>query len=484
MKKQELPASLTCEQVYQIWSTEPDLIRILDFRPKNEFDKSHIPGARNVSLEEFVQEMLSLNNKLAVIVAPSSFREAVETTLTQWNLQHQHHQTEYIFMKDCDNWFITKKPLAGNGIDFVTSSEINKLGEPMKNDTLFLQLFETESSTYTYIIGDKISKEAAIIDPVINTVERDLKLVHELGLRLMYVLDTHIHADHITGADEIRKRTQAKTGVSQTASVTCVDIPLEEGQELTLGNKKIKVIATPGHTSTCLSFYFEGMIFTGDALTIRGTGRTDFQQGSADQLYDSIHKKLFILPDETIVYPGHDYRGMTSSTIELEKKFNPRLGGGKTKEEYKKIMSELKLENPKKIHEAVPANLVCGQVKTRKILHPQVVDGIPEVTCEDVFSKIGQVRIIDVRRPDEFNNELGHIPGAELVTLGTDLTQLLEKGDRSEEIVFTCRSGGRSGQATVESIKLGYKNTMNMIGGMLYWNDIKQPTEKNLQEEK
>ncbi|MGZ3782745.1 MAG: rhodanese-like domain-containing protein, partial [Pseudobdellovibrionaceae bacterium] len=179
------------------------------------------------------------------------------------------------------------------------------------------------------------------------------------------------------------------------------------------------------------------------------------------------------------IYPGHDYRGLTYSTIELEKKFNPRLGGGKTKEEFKKIMSELKLANPKKIHEAVPANLTCGQAKQARILHPQVVDGIPEVTCEDVHNKSTQVRIIDVRRPDEYNNELGHIKGAQLVTLGEELSKFLESGDRNQEIVFVCRSGGRSGTATAESLKLGYKNTMNMVGGMLRWNDLKQPTEKN-----
>lgn len=473
MRAQKIPTSLTCEQVYQIWSTEPDLIRILDFRSKVDFDKNHIPGAKNVGPDQIINEFSILNGKLAVLIAPN-FQESIEAAISA----KFHDQADYIFMKDCHNWFGSKKPMAGTAANSFNSSEINKQGDPMKSDTIFMQLFETESSTYTYLIADKQSKEAAIIDPVLNTVDRDLKLIDELGLRLMYVLDTHIHADHITGAAEIRNRTHAKTAVSQTALVQCVDIPLEDGQELTLGDKKIKVLATPGHTDTCLSFYFDGMVFTGDALTVRGTGRTDFQKGSSDQLYDSIHQKLFKLPAETIVYPGHDYRGLTASTIELEKKFNPRVGGGKTKEEFKKIMSELKLANPKKIHEAVPANLACGQTKDTRVLHPQVVDGIPEVTCEDVLNKIGKVRIIDVRRPEEFNNELGHIQGSELVTLGADLTQFLEKGDRSQEIVFACRSGGRSGQATAESIKLGYKSTMNMVGGMLRWNDLKQPTEK------
>lgn len=353
----------------------------------------------------------------------------------------------------------------------------------MRNETLFHQLFDAGSSTYTYIIADKKSKEAAIIDPVLETVDRDLKLIDELGLRLMYVLDTHIHADHITGAGEIRKRTQAKTAVSQTAGAECVDIPLEDGQELLLGEKIIKVIATPGHTNTCLTYYFEGMIFTGDALLIRGCGRTDFQQGSSEKLYDSVHEKLFKLPSDTAVYPGHDYRGQTSSTVGLEKQFNPRLGEAKTKDDFIKIMSELKIANPKKIHEAVPANLACGKPKDARFIHPQVVDGIPEVTCEDVLAQAEQVeskkvRLVDVRRPDEFNGEYGHIKGAELITLGPELTSFLENGNRSEEIVFVCRSGGRSGTATAESIQLGYKFSVNMAGGMIRWTERKQPVEK------
>ncbi|MFN9067223.1 MAG: rhodanese-like domain-containing protein, partial [Bdellovibrionales bacterium] len=266
--------------------------------------------------------------------------------------------------------------------------------------------------------------------------------------------------------------------------VSCVDIPLEEGQELLLGDKKIKVIATPGHTNTCLTYAFEDMLFTGDALLIRGCGRTDFQQGSSDKLFHSVREKLFKLPDETIVYPGHDYRGLTSSTIGTEKRHNARLKESIDLSGFKKIMSVLKLANPKKIHEAVPANLACGKPKDSRTLHPQIVDGVPEITVEDLFKhmndvKTKKIRLIDVRRPDEFNNELGHIDGSELVTLGPELTQFLQSGDRSEEIIFICRSGGRSGTAALESIKLGYKFTINMAGGMLRWNEKKLPIIKN-----
>jgi sulfur dioxygenase len=355
----------------------------------------------------------------------------------------------------------------------------------MNKEIIFHQLFEAQSSTYTYILADKETREAAIIDPVIETVDRDLKLIEELNLKLMYVLDTHIHADHVTGAGEIRKRTGAKTAVSQLAKVSCVDIELEDGQELLLGSKKIRVIATPGHTNTCLTFAFQGMLFTGDALLIRGCGRTDFQQGSADKLFESVREKLFSLPNETVVYPGHDYRGQTSTTIGLEKQHNPRLKVTITKDEFKKIMSEMKLAHPKKIHEALPANMACGVPKDSRVLHPQVVDGIPEVSVQDIYMHVESVkekklRLIDVRRTDEFNGELGHIAGAELITLGHELNQVLENGDRNQEIVFICRSGGRSGTATAVSIKLGYKYTANMIGGMIKWNEEKQPVARDV----
>lgn len=466
---------LSCEQVYNLWATDPNLIRLIDLRSDTEFKVSHIPGSENIKPDQIFDEIDTLGDRLAIIIAP----ESIELALTRLLGDRQN----FVFMSNCHRWVELNKPLAGDGLQSTIFNFKDLKGVNMRSDIIFHQLFESESSTYTYLIADKKSKEAAIIDPVLETVDRDLKLIEELGLRLMYVLETHIHADHITGAGEIRKRTQAKTAVSQDAAVKCVDIPLEDGQELLLGDKKIKVIATPGHTNTCLTYAFEGMIFTGDALLIRGCGRTDFQQGSAEKLYESVHEKLFKLSSDTAVYPGHDYRGQTSSTIGLEKQFNPRLGESKTKDDFKKIMSELRLANPKKIHEAVPANLACGKPKDVRTIHPQVVDGIPEVTCEDILAhaeqiELKKVRLIDVRRPDEFNGEYGHIKGAELITLGPDLTNFLENGDRSEEIVFICRSGGRSGTATAESIKLGYKFTINTAGGMIRWTECKLPVEK------
>jgi glyoxylase-like metal-dependent hydrolase (beta-lactamase superfamily II) len=228
---------------------------------------------------------------------------------------------------------------------------------------IFHQLFEKESSTYTYLLGDPATKEAILIDPVLETIERDLTLVKDLGLTLKYVLDTHVHADHVTAAGQLRERTQAKTGVSRHAKVDCADLSLSDGQELQFGPHVLRVLETPGHTDSCLSFLCEGMVFTGDALLIRGTGRTDFQQGSSEALFDSIHGTLFRLPPETKVYPAHDYKGIGHSTIAQEMKLNPRVGGGKTKADFVRIMSELKLDQPKKIGVALPANMACGRVE-------------------------------------------------------------------------------------------------------------------------
>lgn len=231
----------------------------------------------------------------------------------------------------------------------------------MPQELLFFQLFEHESSTYTYLIADPASKEAALIDAVLETASRDLKWIQELGLSLKYILETHIHADHITSSSELKKHTQAKSVISADAKTSCADIQVKDGDELFLGPYSIKALATPGHTHSCMSFLIEGRIFTGDTLLIRGCGRTDFQEGSSEKLFESVREKLFVLPGETKVYPAHDYKGQTSSTIDLEKKFNPRLGLHISKEEFIRIMSNLRLDHPKKIHEAVPANLRCGK---------------------------------------------------------------------------------------------------------------------------
>lgn len=232
----------------------------------------------------------------------------------------------------------------------------------METTPIFYQLFESQSSTYTYLLADAKTREAFIIDPVLETVERDAKWIKELDLKLRLILDTHIHADHITGAAELKKKLGAKTGVAAVANVPSADLALEDNQVLSLGALRLKVLATPGHTDSCLSFLAGDRLFTGDALLIRANGRTDFQQGSAERLYRSITQRLYPLPDSTLVYPAHDYKGQTYSTIGLEKKFNARIPATQSQESFTRIMNELKLDPPKKINEAVPANLAGGEV--------------------------------------------------------------------------------------------------------------------------
>lgn len=223
---------------------------------------------------------------------------------------------------------------------------------------LLRQLFDPESSTYSYLVADEASGEAALIDPVREQIERDLGLVAELGLRLRWVLETHVHADHVTAAGALRERTGART-VASTTGAPCIDVRLAHGERLPLGALEIVALETPGHTDDGLSYLVGAHVFTGDTLLIRGCGRADFQNGDAGALYDSITRTLFTLPGDTAVWPGHDYRGFTSSTIAEERQSNPRLAG-RTRDEFIALMAGLRLPPPKRLAESVPANRACG----------------------------------------------------------------------------------------------------------------------------
>ncbi len=350
----------------------------------------------------------------------------------------------------------------------------------MNEDMIFYQLFEKETSTYTYLLADADSKEAILIDPVLEMVERDLQLIGDLKLNLKFILDTHVHADHISASGELRTKTGAKIGLSSVYDLACTDLHLEDGQEIKFGRFTVKVIHTPGHTSGCLSYLIENMVFTGDALLVRGCGRTDFQEGSSDKLFHSVREKIFSLSDNTAVYPAHDYKGFTKTLIGLEKKFNPRLNLEISKEKFVEIMKNLKLPYPKKIKESVPANLQCGLPLTSKDLNTDLIDNVPTVTAENAFTKLGLIKIIDVRGSDEFNNELGHIPNTHLSTLGTQLDEELNHTDKSMEIIFVCRSGKRSAEATRLALNKGFENVYSMQGGMIRWNELQFPTERDL----
>lgn len=225
---------------------------------------------------------------------------------------------------------------------------------------LFRQLFDLESCTYTYLFADKATQAAILIDPVLEQVERDRQLLNELGLTLCYCLETHVHADHITGTGKLRESTNCLSFVPKGSHVECADHQIQDGETLQVGTVTIKAIATPGHTDSHMAYLVnKEWILTGDALLIRGCGRTDFQSGNAGTLYDSVVQRLFSLPDTTLVYPAHDYRGYTVSTIGEEKRWNPRFAD-RSRESFITLMANLKLADPKKMMEAVPANEHCG----------------------------------------------------------------------------------------------------------------------------
>ena len=226
---------------------------------------------------------------------------------------------------------------------------------------LFRQLYDSESSTYTYLLADLELKEAILIDPVLEQVERDLKLLKELGLNLRYCLETHIHADHITGTGKLRELTGCLGIVPVNAHADCANRHIQDGETLKIGEIALKAIATPGHTDSHIAYFVNGeRVLTGDALFIRGCGRTDFQNGDAGTLYDSVTTRLFTLPDATLVYPAHDYRGLTVSSIGEEKRWNPRFVG-RDRDNFIQFMNNLNLPDPKKMMEAVPANKQCGR---------------------------------------------------------------------------------------------------------------------------
>jgi len=233
---------------------------------------------------------------------------------------------------------------------------------------IFRQLFEPQSSAYTYLVACEDTREAVLIDPVLETVERDLALLQQLKLTLKYTLETHIHADHVTGAARLREATGSKAGVPENSGAGHVDVPIREGEPIAIGRLSLEPLATPGHTDDHHAYLLgaaDGFrVFTGDALMIDGCGRTDFQNGDAATLYRSVHGKLFTLSDDTLVYPGHDYQQRRVSSIGQEKARNPRLGGGKTIDEFVAIMDGLDLPRPKKMDVAVPANRECGEVQS------------------------------------------------------------------------------------------------------------------------
>ncbi len=343
---------------------------------------------------------------------------------------------------------------------------------------IFRQLFDSTSSTYSYLLGDSDSGEAVLIDPVFEQMRRDQTLIRELGLRLVWTLETHVHADHVTGAWLHRQRLGSGIALSADGGASGADRLLRHGDRVEFGSRHLQVRATPGHTDGCLSYVLddETRVFTGDCLLIRGCGRTDFQQGSSAGLYRSVHAQLFTLPAHCLVYPGHDYNGMSVSSIDEERRSNPRLGGEVGEVDFAGFMNHLGLPHPKKMDIAVPANLRCGEPDGDELptAEPQWARldysfaGLWDITPTALAEVLGKVQLVDVREPAEFSAGLGHIDGARLIPLGQLESRLAELAP-DRPVVTVCRSGARSARAAAMLGKVGLRDVANLAGGMLRW---------------
>ena len=335
---------------------------------------------------------------------------------------------------------------------------------------IFRQLFDSVSGTYTYLLASRHGGEALIIDPVLEKVDRYIQLVNELDLKLVKAVDTHLHADHITGLGALRDRTQCITVMGDMSKVDVVSMRLSEGDKLTIEGVALDVLYTPGHTDDSYSFLMKDRVFTGDTLLIRGTGRTDFQNGDPRAQYDSIFNKLLKLPEETMVFPAHDYKGETVSTIGEEKAFNPRLQV-KSLDHYVTLMNGLNLPNPKMMDVAVPANMRVG------FAQEAIAQRGWAVSADEAIKLVGRpdVTLVDLREKSE-REKYGVIPGS-LHAPYPDLQDNIRPGGMLHElatatgkrILFYCAFGERSAMAVQAAQDSGIAAACHIDGGIDAW---------------
>lgn len=350
---------------------------------------------------------------------------------------------------------------------------------------LFRQLFDATSSTYTYLLACQETREAVLVDTVFEQHLRDRALVEELGLTLVAVLDTHCHADHVTGAWMMQQATGCRIGISARYGdeMQGADLRLDHGDRVAFGRHHLEVRATPGHTDGCLTFVTDdqGMAFTGDCLMIRGAGRCDFQQGHAGEMYRSIKQEIFSLPEDCLVYPAHDYSGRTVSSIAEEREHNPRIGGRADERDFVGFMENLHLPHPKQLAVAVPANMRSG--RTADGTMPPLADwgpvrqtyaGLIEIEPEWVSEHLDEVLLLDVRQHGEVDERLGRIEAARILPLN-ELKDRLPELPRDRPVVAVCHAGTRSGQASVLLRQAGFTRVANMRGGMLVWHQLGLP---------
>jgi sulfur dioxygenase len=352
---------------------------------------------------------------------------------------------------------------------------------------IFRQLFDPQSSTYTYLLGDSQRRAAVLIDPVFEQVRRDAALIDELGLKLIATLETHVHADHVTGASLLKQRCGSKIMVAKAGGAEGADRYLEQDDVIAFGSRRLLVRATPGHTGGCVTYVLDdsSTAFTGDCLLIRGSGRTDFQDGDAVAMYRSVREQIFSLPADCLLYPAHDYRGLTVTSVAEERRYNPRLGGDIAVGDFAGYMANLRLAHPKLLDVAVPANLRCGRPEG-DAANPGAdpgwahlrysFAGVWEIDPHGLEELPEPVQILDVRETAEFIGPLGHIEGAVLIPLG-ELAGRLDELRRGQPIVAVCRAGSRSAQATAILQQAGFGEVANLNGGMLRWRAEGYPVE-------
>ena len=341
---------------------------------------------------------------------------------------------------------------------------------------IFRQLFDSTSCTYSYLIASRPGAEALIIDPVLDKVDRYLGLLEDLDLRLVKAVDTHIHADHVTGLGSLRDRTKCITVMGEASKADVVSMRVADGDRIKIDGISLGVIYTPGHTDDSYSFTLEDRVFTGDTLLIRGTGRTDFQNGDARAQYDSIFNRLLKLPDETLVYPAHDYKGDTVSTIGEERAHNPRLQVGSV-EDYVALMDNLNLPNPKMMDVAVPANLKVG------LAQEEVANRGWSVTPDQALKLIDapEIVLVDLREAEE-RAKHGVIPGSVSVPYQSLQQNLQPSGvlrslAESKRLIFYCAYGERSAMAVQAAQHEGFTNSAHIQGGIDAWRRMDAPLE-------
>lgn len=334
----------------------------------------------------------------------------------------------------------------------------------------------------TYLVACEQTHKAVLIDPIKDKVERYLASLAYFGYKLEAIIDTHTHADHRTASWDLHDITGAPVIMHRRAPAPHVDIHVDDGSALAIGNVRLRVFHTPGHTPDSISLYTTDRVFTGDTLLIHGTGRSDFAGGDAGEQYDAIIQKLFTLPEETLVFPAHDYRGHTHSTIGEEKRTNPRVAG-RSRQGYIELMANLGLPLPQGIQESLQPNQ--SAIEDDSVQFPTLVElnSVRQLTPQEVQSQLqspSSPLLLDVREPEEFNGELGHIPGSRLIPLKELPARVQElEAYKQREIIVICRAGVRSTTAAAILTGLGFEHVSNLKNGLLDWNDQHLPVERS-----